>query len=496
MNIHASFSKLSLIGALLVLRAAALDSIDTTKYIKRDTEGNYQGLTDHSKKILQESQAIARRRKALFQKEFKQFDSVYHAFHITRLMEGNMFLHGPPGGAKSKFIKWLYDQDNEIAFELQMHQMMNEQVFVGGQNFTAAKEGRFEVNTKGSLADFRVALIDEIDKGNPATLAALLSLLIERKILAGNKVIISELETILSTSNSNIYEIYQQFTENGQRSTAAALLNRFTTIAFIPNWLAPEDQAELDYNYLAELDAAFNAQKKENTTANPLDWQELRTLAYLIVRPNEEFLSLLREFSNLLRKETILAIETQEERDSSKDTQDPYYPTAEYTERLREKMRDVILMSVFFDLLTSSLLSDIDALENTLKSLPHNRYPVGPFSLWRAYLVLTTVSFGVTKLVFPINNNQTQIDIDFGAFFTSNHYYPKDKREKTTVEYLLEEQERFKQLFVKSIEKHQNILKDSAEYYALLECMTNQNELEEVYDIERQIALSHENEDE
>lgn len=443
-------------------------------FVKYDKNGKYEGLTDYAKKLLESSRNSLRIRKALFKKEFKQFDTVYHAAHVNRLMKGNMFFYGPPGGAKSKCIKWILAQDKDKAFEIQMHQMMSEQAFIGGHNFNAAQEGRFEINTEGSLADFKVALIDEIDKGNPAALAALLSLLNERQVLTGNKVIESTLEAIFSTSNTNLYEFYQQFAENGLRSTASALLNRFTTVAFIPNWISRIDQALLDYNYLNKLDDDFKpcTDKTEQLSSTEINWQDLRTLAYYILRPNEEFLSISREFNDMLRNKTLQDIQADQI-----DTEYPYYPTVDYTERLREKIHAVVIMSAFLDLLDSPLVDDINALENTLKNLTHHRLPIGPFSLWRAYLSLTTVSFGKVNLLMPENNPVAYIN--FGNFFES--YHPKDKQEKHTIQYILQEQEQFKDIFTRLIKEHQETLEESASYQSLSSCNST---LQEIQDIE------------
>lgn len=212
----------------------------------RFKNGAYAGFTDDTKKLIKDSREVLLKRKEIFSKEFRQFDSIYHAAHLMRMMKGNMFLYGPPGGAKSYFLNWLLQYEKSGPFKIQMNQMQTEQVFVGGQDYEAAKLGIYKVNTAGSLADHKTAVIDEIDKGNPATLAALLSLLNERVIYLGSETFHSPLETIFSTSNKNLYEIYAEFEKNGQGSTADALLNRFSCIAFVPNWLNENDQLALD----------------------------------------------------------------------------------------------------------------------------------------------------------------------------------------------------------------------------------------------------------
>ncbi len=449
------------------------------EFIRFDEHGHYAGLSDYAKNLIAQSRDTLRRRKEVFSKKFKQFDAIYHAAHVNRLARGNMFLFGPPGGAKSAFSSWLFSHELEPAFKLQMHQMMTEQAFVGGQNMNKAREGLFEINTQGSLVDFKVALVDELDKGNPAALAALLSLLNEREVLIGNKAVKAKLETLLSTSNANRYEIFEQFAENGMRSTAAALLNRFTTSAFVPNWLAKADQAAIDQEYLASFDTVFNRADGETTVADEkltLDWEALRKLAYYLLRPNEEFFSVSREFVDALRAKTIEAVQ-EKVYETSEDTL-PYFPTAEFTERLRQRIHEIIIMSVFLDFLTSRVADDIPSLENALKLLPHHRFEISPLSLWRAYLSITTVTAGKVALRYPTKDAAQDLSIDFGSVFRQKSgvtakptYKAKDKREEQEIIYALEEQDRFNRLFVTTMNNHKQVLEDSASFGGMFSCL-------------------------
>src|SRR6185436_14547716 len=115
-----------------------------------------------------------------FENNLRGLTSVHHAGEVARMVEGNMFLYGPPGGAKSMYVDWMLRGEEDKAFNLQMHQMVTEQAFVGGQDFEAAKRGEFTINTKGSLADHVIGVVDESEKGSPASFASMLGLLNER----------------------------------------------------------------------------------------------------------------------------------------------------------------------------------------------------------------------------------------------------------------------------------------------------------------------------
>ncbi len=397
-----------------------------------------------------------------------------------RMVEGNMFLYGPPGGAKSYFVNWMLQYEKEKPFKIQMHQMMTEQVFVGGQDYEAAKRGEYVVNVKGSLADHKTAVIDEIDKGNPATLAALLRLLNEKTIYLGSKTFESQVETIFSTSNKNLYEIYAEFEKNGQGSTADALLNRFSCIVFIPNWLSPEDQLELDKEYSKKWEDDFRAtQETIDKESMQLDWDGLRSLAHSLFVSTEEFKLMARELENKLRKESINFTEKQEGQ-YDKDVL-PYYPTVQYTERLRQKVIEIILMSLTLDFLTSPLAEDLDKLEATLKSTPESRFSITPLSLWRAYPILTTISYGTTKLEIK----DDAVSINFGNFLDS--YQGETKRVNQMINYIKQERDTFKSVLEEIWRDHQASVKESSSSAAMFDCLKDNNVKSQ--DIERILLL-------
>lgn len=417
-----------------------------------DKTFEFRGLTPQGLTALKKARDVIRERARLFSSELRNLDTVHHAGLVARLFKGNMFLYGPPGGAKSAFVNWLMKGESESPYKLQLHQMITEQAFTGGQNFEAAKEGRFQINTKGSLADYTLALIDEAEKGNPAALSSLLSLLNEREILAGNQVIKARLETLFATSNANLPEIFQQFVENGQGSTAPALLNRFQFKAFIYNWLSPRDQAVLDQRrqrrrYLKSLAETNPEVLKDEVFLEPkqLDWASLRQLAHAMFEPSPLFMTVYREFVNDMREQTNRAIRESEERRQNNHLDEPfvYFPSADYTERLRQQIPEIVLMSAFVDFMMSPLANDTALAQVTQKQIW-----LDPLSLWRASLAMTTIGPGESKLKFdPGGEQKLDIDFDWSIDLSTS----RDKREELLIQNLKAEQERFRRTFLKHI---------------------------------------------
>ena len=424
----------------------------------------YDGLTDDGLTAIKLLRNALRTRHQLFNNEFKSLQNTHHALMVARLFQGNAFLYGPPGGAKSAIIEWMFKGETEQAFQLQLHQMMTEQAFVGGQDFEKAKEGMFEVNTKGSLAEYKVALIDEVEKGNPAALSALLSLLNERKILAGNKVIKAETETVFATSNSNLPELRAQFDANGQGSTAPALLNRFQFKCFVYNWLSAGDQSELDArrDQKRRLQALLHGcpeatSKSEIFLEIPkLDFAQMRLLANVMMETDASFKVAYRNLAEAMRLETNKAVCESEERHKKSRYDEPfvYFPSCDYTERLRQQIPEVVRYSAFIDFLLSDLADD-----NHLKITTKKPLVLGALSLWRAHLVMTTVGPGDVKLIF---NNEVKADLEFNM--TVNESTLRDHREVQLLKNLKEEQDRFKRTFLNLVKDTQASIATASRY--------------------------------
>ena len=424
----------------------------------------FDGLTEEGLEALKEARDALQIRSKLFSQEFKSLDTIHHAGLVARLSRFHMFLYGPPGGAKTKFVTWLMKQgEKEHLYQLQLHQMLPEQAFIGGQNFKAAKEGRFEINTKGSLADHYIALLDEMEKGNPATLASILSLLNERQVLAGNQVIPAKLETLFATSNSNLPEIFQQFLEMGQSATAPALLNRFQFKAFVYNWLSMEDQVALDPSVLRKsyLEAMAETHPEVLRDATfikppPVNWSALREIAYALFKPEESFMAAYRSFVGDMRHQTNEAIHESEikHQENHLDESFVYFPSADYTERLRQQIPQVVIMSALLDFIMSPLVSDVNLIQAVQKPIL-----LDPLSLWRAYLIMTTLGPGRTRLILDSKGKKSKksknkLDVDFG--WSVDPSLARDQREKLLIENLQSEQDRFRRTFETTIASYKD----------------------------------------
>jgi MoxR-like ATPase len=445
------------ITSLGSLQASTIDTPKKKLYNYDLETMTFTGLTPEGVKFLKEQRDAIRQRFSLFAREFKQLNAIHFAATVARLAEGHAFLYGPPGGAKSAFVNWMLSGESGSIFKLQLHQMMTETPLIGGQILEEMKKGKFEINTKGTLADATVALLDELDKGNPAALSVLLSILNESQILAGEKVIDVALETMFSTSNANLNEIYEQFKKTGQGTTAPALLNRFHVKALIYNWLDVLDQAELDKKRKEErkLKALASELSDEEKAAleakffekpKKVNWKKLRNIGTLLFEGSKDFGDMYNVVMNDLRRKTNEEVNRSEACHWDKSCKDEatYFPTTQYTERLRGLVPTYIYFSAFIDFLLSDLANDenIEAYTKKANMLDSD-------SLWRAHVILTTACSGSVEMDYDTGTYKMNFGLEksdmlkseaaqvvmiekehirFGTCITDHVYSKKDKK--------------------------------------------------------------------
>lgn len=204
--------------------------------------------------------------------------------HLTGLLSNNhLYVFGPPGGAKTAlaevilkselkklnadqidtfvkatleaiqpdqtFLQAVYQRMRETdrptlfdRFLLQFHKLLPEGVLIGFPKVEKQlNEGREEIEVSSSLANqkFVFAILDEVDKANPQTITALLSILNEREVFAGNQVIKTALRSAILTSNKMPSEFLDSYYED--RSTGEAVMDRAVNKVYVSNKISSEE---------------------------------------------------------------------------------------------------------------------------------------------------------------------------------------------------------------------------------------------------------------
>jgi len=203
--------------------------------------------------------------------------------HLTGILSDNhLYVFGPPGGAKtalaevilkSELKKLNADQVDTFVkatlesvggdrrflqavlrrirtekpqefdrFLLQFHKLLPEGVLIGFPKVEKQlNEGKEEIEVSTSLANqkFVFAILDEVDKANPQTITALLSILNEREVFAGNQVIKTALRSAILTSNKMPSEFLDSYYED--RSTGEAVMDRAINKVYVSNKISSEE---------------------------------------------------------------------------------------------------------------------------------------------------------------------------------------------------------------------------------------------------------------
>lgn len=432
-------------------------------YLKVDSNYAFTELTEAGLEKLKELRDILRTRFKIFNNTFIALENVHHAMTVARLLKRHMYLYGPPGSGKTAAIKWMLDAEGQPSFQIQMHQMVSEQAFVGGQDFEEAKKGRFTVNTEGALVDFIVGLIDEAGKANPATLASLLSLLEEGKVLIGKEEIDAKTETVFATSNANLPEILNYFSRNGMETTASAFLNRFMFKVLSLNWLEKRQRAQLlkivqEKKRIEELSKIYPELKKDPTLvqAEGIDWESLRFFANRLISFDEYLNSSYNELFEQLHDKTAQAISASELAFKHRRESFVYFPSCEFNTRNLLLIPDVIKYSAFVDFLLSDLADD-----NNLETFLQKSLTLGPLSLWRGFLAMTTIGPGKASLIYKIED-ESPFDLKFGSDLST--HTPSNDKERDLIRNLQEEQNRFKKEFNLILENYQKAIKSASMY--------------------------------
>lgn len=244
-------------------------------------------------------------------KKFPELEHYTLAIMTSILSNSHAYIFGPPGGAKTlladtilkaelrslrphevdkmmgelvkgigtKDPKWLtqvlkrFESEAPKVFKqffLQFHKMMPEGVIVGFPKLRDQLKGQENIDFKDSLSssEFIFAILDEVDKANPATLTSLLSVLNEREVFAGASVVKVALRTAVVTSNKLPSETLDSFYED--RSAGEALMDRLINKVFVMNKFSTSEKTS---DYIKMI-----ANREGVTLHSPLSLEEMRPL--------------------------------------------------------------------------------------------------------------------------------------------------------------------------------------------------------------------------
>ncbi|MFP3216541.1 MAG: AAA family ATPase [Vulcanisaeta sp.] len=163
---------------------------------------------------------------------FKYEDEVLGALMAT-LSRENYLLIGPPGTAKTTLVYALSKLLNAKWFYRQLTKFTDLEEILGPIDIAKLLDGKIERIYTNSIVESEFALLDEIFNASSAILNTLLSILNERVVYDGNKVVPVKTWTVFGASNRVPEEEELQ-----------ALYDRFPLRVFT-EWVSPDDTEPL-----------------------------------------------------------------------------------------------------------------------------------------------------------------------------------------------------------------------------------------------------------
>ena len=426
-----------------------------------------KGFTPEGIQIIKRLRDEVRRAHKQFVRELLNMDTIFKANLAARMERQHVFIYGPHGGAKTMVTDFfLAREPGHKIFRIQMHQMRTDQSIVGGQNMSAGMSGRYEVNHETSIIKATAGNVDEIDKANPAALQPLLEILNERRVSDGLRTYNSDLNTLYVTSNSSLPEFLDNFNIINP-GAGPAFLNRFVIKELSYNWLPVEDrmilQERKSLRTRLETLALSNPELKANDvfeTPQDIDYGEMRRAAELMFVIPGSTEAVLKEFVNHVRRDNFTAAKTslQEYNKDKAKVAFAYVPTLSVSTRNDLLFDEMIKASAFIDFLLSPLADD----NNLSAYLARGPIELDSLSIWRSYMLLTTIAPGDTRLNLNMNeNNDKIVNVDFG--WKIDRQEAETARDEKLFEYLQQEQFRFSSDLQVLLTDYQSKLKQRAE---------------------------------
>lgn len=444
---------------------------------------------------------------------------------ITRLLEARMLgthaiFTGGPGSGKSKIARMIQAMNvaypdgtfGPDVFSLQMNQLTGDAVIRGFYDPEQAEKVQIErdrlknnavdpsaadskreisaahVFNKGTIVHFANAFIDEIDKGNPAALAALLDILNEKVAQYGGITLKVRTESIVFTSNMTLGELVYAFDAVGMRTNALALLDRIPFKVELPNKIT-DPSKEID---LMLLGTASRRRKASERLQHPMAAFESKDAQATVVNSSLPPIHLLWlgdlfEFGFEFDRDTLailgkikdevelgfndLAIRS--EQDAAQSAQagikkSVFHPPTLFSNRwIAEIMAPSIKISLALQLLL--LPEETLPTEHLIKLLERQTY-LSIFSLWRLQDAALTASVGDAKLKFERSSGAVApvATLDYGPETEKLKARQSSSRDREGIEFILEQRAIFKRALERALQENQTSVHQVGETAAIL----------------------------
>jgi MoxR-like ATPase len=135
-------------------------------------------------------------------KQFIGKDEIIDLLGITLVARENLFLHGPPGTAKSAIVNAISQRIIGKSFDYLLTRFTEPNELFGPFDISRLKEGELVTSTEGMLPEAEVIFLDELFNANSAILNNLLTALNERTFRRGRETYQLPALTFVGASNN------------------------------------------------------------------------------------------------------------------------------------------------------------------------------------------------------------------------------------------------------------------------------------------------------
>ncbi len=414
---------------------------------------------------------------------YKEMDHVTRRLFLARMMQTHAHISGPPGSAKSAITNAVQNMPifnrhrgefvNDV-WAIQLHQLVGDAAFKGYVDYEAIKakaadlkKGLREehIQNAGTMVHAEVAIVDELEKGNPIAFATLLDVLNEKVARYGAVTVKVRTKTVAVTSNMSVYEFVAALKELGLESTAKPFLDRLVFKVFAHNYVTDPKLREQLMREQEERDEA----EADNLLENPLETQTAETAKILM--PGEDgkielpyvdfvWLGLLAKKGMAMDEATTrkmqqlmdglrsdyndLRATTEAEKAKDKENAPPvYYPPFIFSTR---NMMQYGTNTVKTDMLIDLMLMENNQLSSKeLAKMLSDGIVVHPTSIYRLHNLVTTAAAGDPSI--NVAADGTKFELQYGPQIEKLAEHPLDSNERALLGYLIQERALFRGRF-------------------------------------------------
>ena len=123
----------------------------------------------------------------ILKQQFVERDEVVDLIALALVAGEHLFLYGPPGTAKSAFIRQFASAVRGRYFEYLLTRFTEPSEIIGAIDISELRDGRYVRRKEGKLPTAKIAFLDEIFKSNSAILNILLTIINEKKFYREGK---------------------------------------------------------------------------------------------------------------------------------------------------------------------------------------------------------------------------------------------------------------------------------------------------------------------